>query len=166
MKMPGTPVRRLIAICLFALTITSMASAADTASARAFVERMYAAYADDSTSPAPLGADAPSLFAPKLLALIRDDQRRERGEVGLLDFDPICGCQDFQRLTVKAIHFQALAPGRLRATVNLVNDGQPKSIGFILVVQDGQWRIADVREPHVPSLVRFLRNGLGKAQQR
>jgi hypothetical protein len=145
-----------------AAALIAPAHASDLAAARAFVEKIYASYADNAT-PSPLGADAPSLFAAPLLALIREDQRRANGEAGLLDYDPLCGCQDFNHLRVTATTFKALDAGRLRATVHLVNSGERTTIGLILVPQKGEWRIADVQNPGVPSLTRFLKTGLASA---
>ena len=47
----------------------------------------------------PVGPAAAQVFDAPLVALIRRDQRNARGEVGALDGDPLCDCQDDAGMT-------------------------------------------------------------------
>jgi len=61
--------------------------------ARTFTAGLYAAYRHGEPDYA--GARARTTFAPRLLALIRDDKAATPpGDEGTLDWDPICNCQD------------------------------------------------------------------------
>ena len=65
--------------------------------AKAFTTALYSAYA--TGSPDYVGANPERTFSPELLALIRKDQANTpAGEVGILDGDPICDCQDAEGL--------------------------------------------------------------------
>src|SRR5919199_946809 len=73
------------------LAAAALAAAAPGETPRGFVERIYAGYRHDNYSPF---EHAERIFAPPLLAAIREDERLSRGEVGFLDADPLCQCQD------------------------------------------------------------------------
>jgi hypothetical protein len=81
------------AFCLAVLASTSGASAQTPADGRAFVTGLYGAY--NGGEPDYLGRQAGAVFSPRLLSLVRKDQAATpEGEVGALDWDPICDCQD------------------------------------------------------------------------
>jgi len=152
--------RRLIFAFVMTATLASQGWADDVESARHFLEQLYAKYSVPGKGPSPLGKDSAKLFAPELLALIREDQRRSKGEVGLLDHDPICSCQDFENLKVTEIQASPAGQNRAKAKVSFVNGGNAVEVGFLLVRRSGRWRILDIQEPDVPSLRRYLKEGL------
>ena len=127
-------------------------------SARGFLEHVYSQYT--GVGPQTLGNDAPNFFASELLDLIREDQQKSQGEAGLLDYDPICNCQDFNDLKITKIQITPIGNDRAKAIVNFVNGGSLVEVGFLLIRESGQWRIHDIEEPHIPSLKRFLEDGL------
>jgi hypothetical protein len=139
-----------------------LARAGEPHGPRAFVQSVYARYAQGS-DPQTLDAGAPALFAADLLSLIREDERRAHGEAGFLDHDPICSCQDWTGLKVTAIHVTPNKDGHAKAAVDFTNGGQAVHVVLSLVQEDGQWRISDVREPEVPSIRRYLESALKTA---
>lgn len=150
------------ALCaLLAISLTTSAAATppqpNTASAKAFVERVYAPYIAGDTKVDWLGASAPKVFAPSLLRLIHRDQEGHPGEVGALDGDPICNCQDFEAFTRFALDVRRTAPTRARATVRFHNLDHNETIRLDLVAARGRWLIADVGSSDMPSLVAFLK---------
>lgn len=72
----------------------------DDSTALEFVSNVYRNYATGDRFSA-LGRDADTLFSPELLALIREDSKQAQGEVGYLDGDPLCDCQDFDITDVR-----------------------------------------------------------------
>ena len=127
--------------------------------ARAFTLRLYDTYRKGE--PDYRGRDAASAFAPPLLDLIRRDQATTpSGDVGILDGDPICDCQDAQGLKLTRLAIDAAGPGQARAKVTLRFPGETRSMGLDLVREGGRWRVADVHTRDTPSLVRLLRDGL------
>lgn len=144
--------------------LPTVAAATDAQSPREFLKEAYASYVDGSTARNALGQDAESLFAPALLALIREDQRTAHGEVGLLDHDPICACQDFERLRVVSIHITSLAKSSAHARVRIMNGGHQVRIDFALILGADGWRIQDIDEPGIGSLMRYLQRGLAASR--
>lgn len=149
------------ALCLAALVLATPGSGAaqDLASARTFVEGLYGAYHGDG--PDYVGRQAKRVFSPALLALIhRDKARTPRGDVGALDGDPICDCQDFE-ITKVIVTVEPAGAGRATARAQFLNFGKPQTVRLDLVVGPGGWRVDDVHTPDTPSLARFLRRHAG-----
>jgi hypothetical protein len=156
---------RLVLSVLLILFLASQGWPKNTETARVFLDRIYAQYVGPGNGPQCLGKDAPELFAPELLTLIREDQRNSQGEVGLLDHDPICSCQDFENLKVTKIKVTESGTNRAKAKVSFVNGGRKVEVGFLLVRKSDQWRILDIQESKVPSLKSYLKNGLKDYQK-
>ncbi len=75
---------------------------------------LYRDYGQDGRAD-DLGAPASTLFAPRLLELIRAEQRASVGETGRLGEDPLCDCQDDDGFLLKRIAIDQRAAGRSRA---------------------------------------------------
>jgi hypothetical protein len=130
-------------------------AAAQAESARAFVQRVYAGYAREDFNSLD---HIDRYFAPPLAAAIRDDERLADGEVGYLDGDPLCDCQDFSELKPRIervrMHGRAAADARI-----LLDFGtsDARIVSLQLVLTKGGWRVADVATKEEPSLLGALR---------
>ena len=121
---------------------------------RGFMERLYANYRQSDYSPF---THPDRVFAPRLLAAMNEDTKLAEGEVGYLDGDPVCQCQDTGGMhpKVTAVALQ----GRDKATVRVSIgwDGEKaRPAKFSLVHTRGGWRIADVSSDDEPSLLEAL----------
>lgn len=117
---------------------------------RRFVERLYAAYRSERWSPL---ARPSRVFAPPLAAAIDEDRRLSGDEVGFLDGDPVCDCQDPAGLRARIL---ALTPdGRSSATARVeVRFGDDRRLLTLRLARTaGGWRIADVATPDSASLL-------------
>jgi hypothetical protein len=145
------------AVMACAVVLGSPARAADVAGARIFLTRLYARYpARSGARPFdPLGQSAAAVFDPSFVALLREDARlTPAGDVGAIDWDPICGCQDDEGMTAR---IGAIRPAGAAAATALVDVRFPgvktaDRIELDLIVDRGQWRIHDIRTRDVPSL--------------
>lgn len=132
-----------------------------TTSAKVFIASLYKGY-QSSQGPNYLGNAADTIFTSDLLSLIRKDQEQAEGEVGLLDFDPICDCQDFDISNVR-IDTKQIVKTKLEADVHFTNSGSDVNLGFTLKGDGKRWRIADIRSKTMPSLYLFLKANLNPA---
>ncbi len=121
---------------------------------RAFMERLYASYRNSDFSP----FEHPErVFAPRLLAAINEDSRLAQGEVGYLDGDPVCQCQDAAGLKAAITKVQMQGSGKATIRVSIGLEGyKPRRAVFSLVRIKGGWRIADVSSPAEKSLLSGL----------
>jgi hypothetical protein len=157
---------RSIAIICAVLCATAPAHAQTPplAAAKAFVSGLYAGYAK-GREPDYLGRDARKAFAPALLALIDQDQRTTpAGDVGALDGDPICDCQDAGGLKLTGLKVSPAGASQARADVAFSLDGDRRRLRFDLVPTAAGWRIADIHSADTPSLVQLLQQELRHRQ--
>jgi hypothetical protein len=141
---------------LIAAAAAVPARAQELTQARTFVEGLYAAY---RRSPGPdyVGRQAAKVFSPALVALMRRDAARTpEGEVGTLDGDPICNCQDYEIRGVN-VTVKPAGPGKAVAVARFRNLGQPQTVTLDLVAVGHAWRVDDVHAEGTPSLVALFR---------
>lgn len=136
--------------------------AADAAGARAFLEKIYAHY---PTAPGrqayfPTGPVARRVFDPEMVALLREDQRLAGGEVGAIDGDPLCDCQDDDGLSVSIEDIRLTGASSANAAIALRFNPPAapafEQLAISLVVVAGRWRIHDIRSKDTPSLRAYL----------
>ena len=132
----------------------ALAAAPVAETPKAFLERVYASYHDRNFSPF---EHADRYFAPKLKAAIDEDSRLAHGEVGYLDGDPICQCQDSDGLKSKVLKIRLQGADKAFAEVLLdYPDSTATHVKFSLVKTKAGWRIADVTSGDEPSLLRAI----------
>ena len=121
---------------------------------RAFLERIYASYKKADFNPF---SHLDRYFAPQLVAAIREDSRLAHGEVGYVDGDPICQCQDPDGMHASVV--KVTQQGRDKATANVSigwDNDKPRPTQFSLVRTRSGWRIADVSSADEPSFLRAI----------
>lgn len=133
---------------------SAVAAGADLPAAKAFVEHLYAAY--HGNGPDYLGRQRSAVFSPRMIALLkRDVQLTPKGDVGALDGDPICDCQDFHITQVRV----AVAPireGRTVADVRFLNFKAKQAVRLDLVDTGAGWRIDNIHTASTPDLADYL----------
>jgi len=143
------------------LAMAASAQAQDLPAARTFVILLYSAY-QRQPGPDYLGKQTAEVFAPDLIALIkREAASVPKGDVGALDGDPICNCQDWQISKVE-VAVSAPKPGAAVADVHFQNAGEPQQVRLDLVAVQGRWRVADVHTADMPSLAKLLQDSIAQ----
>ena len=142
------------------LAFATPAAAQDMQSAERFLRTLYDGYAPGKKPPATLGKDVDRLFTPALAGLIKADKALAIGELGTIDADPICACQDWDKLKVTKIDVMPDGPKRAQATVSFDNAGGKMTVRYRLEAVDGKWRIADIAERNMESLRQMLATGI------
>ena len=141
-----------LALLLAAVVAAAAPAGVQGQSARAFVERIYAGYAQDGFNPL---EHIDRYFAPPIAKEIRDDSAG--GEVGYLDGDPLCDCQDFSGLKPRIESVRARGSAADARIVLDFGTGDARTVILHLVRTKGGWRVADVTTKEEPSLLAALR---------
>jgi hypothetical protein len=146
------------------MLLALLAAAAQTAeSPKVFMERLYAAYRQSNYSPF---THPDRVFAPRLLAAINEDSKLAHGEVGYLDGDPVCQCQDTAGMHPSIASVSQQAPDKATVKVSIAwehDKAQPAT--FSLLRTRAGWRIADVSSADEPSLLKSLEAANRKARK-
>jgi hypothetical protein len=115
---------------------------ANAASARVFLQSIYQYYRKGGTG---VPMKRPELwFEPSLAKAIRADiaESNRTGDVGKLDADLFCDCQDFEDL--KAVIGPVTVTGK-RATATVTGDiGGARTYRYTLVATPAGWRVWDI----------------------
>ena len=131
---------------------------------KAWMERVYASYRTPDFSPF---KHPERYFAPTLLAAINEDSRLAHGEVGYIDGDPICQCQDADGMRPRVLRVTSQGAGK--ASVQVLIDwvaSTARKARFTLVRGRGGWRIADVASGDERSLLQALQRSNREAKRK
>jgi hypothetical protein len=139
--------RIFVSASVLAAACAAAGAARADAAAKAFLEKIYAAYKGKNSKGIPLDSDAMLrlYFEPKLAALMIKDMKdaQKRGDVPALDADPFVSGQDWEIGPVE-IMVRDLAPDRASATAKFSNLKMPTTVAYDLVKLANGWRIADI----------------------
>ena len=142
--------RGLVAVITCLIALPALAAAPDANSARAFVQGLYKHYPQKGQGPvfAPTDTDAAKVFDPGMVKAFRDDTRLAGGEVGFIDSDPICDCQDDDglRSAIQSVTMTGAASADAVVKLSFPND-KPIIQTLHLAVVKGAWRIHDITTP-------------------
>jgi hypothetical protein len=147
----------IVAACLVSVA-SPVAAAPDAASAKAFVEKLYSHYPSkpDATAFDPTGKNSGEVFDPGMIAAFREDARLANGEVGYVDADPLCQCQDDGGLKATVVSVTMTGPDAADAVVNLQFPDGAVALTLHLVPVNGAWRIHDLSTGEMKSYLADL----------
>lgn len=139
-------------LCLVSLLTAGYAAAQDEASAKRFVESLYRHYTKNSKGIDFTGSKGLNYFSPSLNALMDADAKAiGPDEVGVLDGDPVCSCQDWEGIFDLNIAVRMLSNNRANAAVSFAlfapkagADRDRRSLEMTLISGNGQWRIDNI----------------------
>ena len=140
-------VRAVLGFVLLLTFASSVGARAGDPSAEAFVRGVYAGYAAAEAVDAPPVEAGPPMWSRRMAALIERDIELAGDDLPFLDADPICNCQDWEGIAVRWVRTRAIGRGRTEATVRFVNAGEAQTARFMLIREDGGWRIDDILNP-------------------
>lgn len=121
------------------LALTGFAAAQTYDTPQALLEAFYAPYFSGE-----FVEDESPFRSQALQALYDNDaQITPEGEMGALGFDPYVDGQDFE-LTDFEIGAPGIAGEYASADVTFKNFGQPRTLNYEMVFEDGGWKIDDV----------------------
>jgi hypothetical protein len=126
--------------------VTPAASTAPAQSPRGFIEDLYAQYRkDENFSPF---THPEQWFDADLLAAIRESEAlTPDDDVGAIDSDPLCNCQDASGMMARVDSVEQTSPGAATAKVDLwAGTPDERRIEVDLTASNGTWRVHDVIE--------------------
>jgi hypothetical protein len=149
-----------LSLCAVALMPTAGSPAQDVVAAKSFLTSVYKNYHTDGIGVDTVGPHARLYFHSSLIALMREDQKAASPEVGAIDADPVCACQDWNGIWDLKIDVHLETPQRAKASVSFALD-PPKDrpndalrrLAVTLATDNGAWRIydiVDVTDPKAP----------------
>jgi len=138
------------------------AASTDAADVKAFLDGVYAHYkSSNNNNFQPFDANGKEVLDAGAIALLKADQKVMKGEVGAIDTDWLCDCQDFNSI-VATVTVQSATPTEAKATSDF-HDPQdttdkPGHDTFDLVKTADGWRIHDMGTRDQPSLRKVLQD--------
>jgi hypothetical protein len=138
----------------------------DATDAKAFLDGLYAHYKNSKNSTfQPFDENVREVLDADTIALMDADTKALKGEVGDIDGDWLCDCQDYESLTA-TITVQSATPTAAKAT-SVFHDkidagAAPKRDTFDLVETPAGWRIHDMGTADQPSLRRVLQDEIAR----
>lgn len=122
-----------------------------------FIRRVYSRYRHGGPGVLTSRPEGTPYYTAELLDAVAKDLEAAHGEVGAIDSDPLCGCQDFDGLRVTRVSLDTSAADTPKAHVAFVNLKQKGAVTLTLSRTLRGWRIADVSEKDMPSLMALLK---------
>lgn len=121
------------------LALTGLVSAQTFDTPEALLEAFYAPYFADEIPP-----DEPQFRSQALQALYDNDAEvTPDGDMGALSFDPYIDGQDFD-ISDFSIGAASIAGDYASVDVTFSNFGEPRTLTYELVLEDGGWKIDDL----------------------
>jgi hypothetical protein len=104
-----------------------------------------------------------AFFTKPLADLIWKDANESKGEIGAIDFDPLYATQDLDKKNF-AIGKASLNGETATVVATYTNDGAKMRITYLLKMQDGSWKIDDIKYQEGSSLLATLRETYGSGK--
>jgi len=136
----------------------AMAAEPNAASAEQFLRGLYAKYTHNGKPTPFVYPDARTIADANMMALLKHDRDKSNGEVGAMDSDPVCRCQDWEAIKVTALKVSMQGANAASADVTISDIGDVQKIHYSLVWTNDGWRIHDIGAKDEPSLIAYLRN--------
>ena len=97
-----------------------------------------------------------AFFTKPTADLIWKDSTNSKGEIGALDFDPLYDAQDVDKKNF-AVGKASVKDDRATVVATYTNWGEKKRITYLLKMQDGSWKIDDIKYQAGHSLLGLLK---------
>jgi len=136
----------------------AMAGEPNAASAEQFLRGLYAKYTHNGKPTPFVYPDARTIADANMMALLKRDRDKANGEVGAMDSDPVCRCQDWEAIKVTALQVAIQGANAASADVTFSDMGDVQKVHYSLAWTKDGWRIHDIGTRDEPSLIAYLRN--------
>ena len=141
------------------------ASVRDHETPEHFVRRVYSHYRPNGPGISTLRPGGTPFYSAALLDAFAKDTEAAHGEVGAIDGDPICNCQDFDDLRVTRVSASAPQGETVKADVEFIVTKEREAMTLTLMQTPQGWRIADIADKNMKSLVALLQDANAHSAQ-
>lgn len=129
----------------------AVSDAADAADVTSFLQGLYDHYKTSKNNTFQMfDANAKEVWDADFIKLMAVDEKGLKGDVGVIDGDWLCACQDFESLKA-TVAVQSASPTAATASSDFVDVGIPGDgghhVNFKLVKENGHWRLDDIQDP-------------------
>jgi hypothetical protein len=112
------------------------------------VELLYQHYANNAPGVVFDASGPDQIVSTRLMKEVAEDQKlTAEGDVGYLNYDPVCNCQDYDNLMLERVDIVTHDPQHVDAVVRFrpFSDG-PETVTqtLVLVDENGRWLIDDI----------------------
>lgn len=104
-----------------------------------------------------------AFFTKPLADLIWKDANESKGEIGAIDFDPLYATQDLDKKNF-AIGKASLKGDTATVVVSYSNSGAKMRITYVMKMQDGSWKIDDIKYGEGFTLLSILKETYGSGK--
>lgn len=154
---------RLFSFLLLLVSFGSFLTAADKAmTPDALVAQLYKAH-DAEKSPFFQAEDRALVdryFAKELADFLWKDAKESKGEVGVIDFDPLYNAQDTE-IKNFAVNKAKIDGAKATVVASFVNFDEKTRITFKLLRQDDAWKISDIQYAEGHALLKLFKAANG-----
>jgi hypothetical protein len=143
------------------------AATSDADDVKAFLEGIYAHYktSSETSNYQPFDANGPEVLDADTLALMKADTKALNGDLGAIDADWLCACQDYTSIkSTIAVQSATATAAKASSDFKDVDDttAKPRHDTFDLVKTAAGWRIHDMETDGPPSLRKVLQDEIRK----
>lgn len=112
------------------------------------VEQLYQHYANNAPGVIFEATGSEQIISSRLMQVVKEDQKlTPEGNVGYLDGDPLCDCQEYGNLVLEHVDIVAKDARHVDAIVRFRRfDDNPETVTqtLVLVNENGRWLIDDI----------------------
>ena len=121
--------------------------------ALALLQNLYSHYKDSDELDFSAYQTVPGWFDPAMTAVIMEDRRLADGDIGAVDADPVCQCQDYDGFTATFVTTASTdSTATIVASLHDKKTGAGPKITYQMVRIGNRWRIHDIASDDYPSL--------------
>ena len=122
-----------------------------------FISKIYKNYDATGSGIDPLDKNARTYFDDTLIRLFKLDKQRAGDEMGAIDYNPLCSCQDFDIKNVSFVEKSSDAK-LIVVDVTFENFGTADQVSLVLSRTKAGLRIYDIGDKQTPSIRQVLAN--------
>lgn len=153
-----------IALMIAILAPEIPAAAQDAVSAKTFLESVYQHYNHGDKGIDFTGPEASAYYHSSLVALIRADIKANHPDIPAIDYDPVCGCQDWDGIWDLKIEVEPKSATTIEANLSFSlrdpkyhDKDEFRRLKITLVAERGEWRIYNILDQSDPKNIFSMR---------